>query len=203
MTDPTASSVEPLETTQWAPELKNVNDDMNGLPINVHKLMAHNPQLLNAWWNFRNYSVNGGMLGQRLGEFVILRVGVHLGAWYEWASHVDRATRIGMDRDTIFQALRPDPDLPRLDVLVLQAVDQLMTTHRIQDPTRAELEQHLTTAQMMDIIAIQGMYVILGGFINTWTLKLDEAVADRIKNLTNHTDFETAAATFQRAIRPD
>lgn len=197
----TTKLIEPLEPDHWAPSLEMVCRDMNGAPINVHKLMAHSPGLLQAWWNFRNYSVNGGTLGKRLAELVILRVGVHLGVWYEWASHVDRATRVGMDQTAIFEVLNPQPDLPRRDVLVLKAVDELMARHCIQNPTRAELENHLETAQLMDLIAIQGMYVILGGFINTWGLELDDAVAARIASLTNRADFEESAASFQRAIK--
>lgn len=200
MGDETAQTVAPLDTDQWPSDLSNVVADMNGAPINVHKLMAHNPALLQAWWGFRNYAVNGGTLGARLGELVILRVGVHLGAWYEWGSHVDRATRIGMSKDTIFATLNPLPDLPAGEDLILTAVDELMANHAITAPTRAALEQHFNTAQIMDLIAIQGMYVILGGFINTWGLELDAAVAERIKHLITQEEFEDAAAAFRRDI---
>lgn len=198
MGDETARAVAPLDVDHWPSDLSNVAADMNGAPINVHKLMAHNPALLQAWWGFRNYAVNGGTLGARLGELVILRVGVHLGAWYEWGSHVDRATRIGLSNGAIFATLNPQPDLPAGEGLILTAVDELMAGHAITKPTRAALEQHLTTAQIMDVIAIQGMYVILGGFINTWGLELDAAVAGRIKHLTTQGEFEEAAAAFAR-----
>ncbi|EET47419.1 carboxymuconolactone decarboxylase family protein [Thalassobium sp. R2A62] len=96
MGDDTQAPIKPLEPDQWAQDLRNVYADMNGAPINVHKLMAHSPDLLGAWWGFRNYAVDGGALGQPLGELVILRVGAHSASWYEWGSHVDRATRNGM-----------------------------------------------------------------------------------------------------------
>lgn len=51
----------------------------------------------------------------------------------------------------------------------------------------------------MDMIAIQGMYVILGAMIETWGLALDDAVAKRIGDITNHEDFEDAAARFAKA----
>ena len=105
------------------------------------------PNLLRAWWGFRNYSVSGGCLGSRLGEFVILRVGVHLGAWYEWGSHVDRAQRIGMSADAILQTLNLQPNLDAPEVLILTAVDELMLGHRIDTATRAALEEHYDTAR--------------------------------------------------------
>ena len=100
----------PLPTEQWASTLDCVRADMGGKPINVHKLMAHNPQLLNAWWSFRNYSVDGGTLGKRLGELVILRVSVNLKAWYEWGSHVDRALRCGLTLEEINRVLKREVD---------------------------------------------------------------------------------------------
>jgi alkylhydroperoxidase family enzyme len=201
MSETTANRVEPLDAAQWPPVLDGVCTDMNGAPINVQKLMAHSPNLLRAWWDFRNYSVSGGSLGKRLGELVILRVGVHLGAWYEWGSHVDRAQRIGMSADAIFQTLNLHPNLDPSEVLILTAVDELMMAHKINAATRAALEKYYDTAQLMDLIAIQGMYVILGGFINTWDLALDGAVAARIETVTNRADFERSSAAFQSAIK--
>lgn len=202
MGDDNRVPIGPLEPEQWDQNLQDICADMNGSPINVHKLMAHSPGLLQAWWNFRNYAVSGGTLGQRLGELVILRVGVHLAAWYEWASHVDRATKIGMTPKTIFEVLNHDPDLPKEERLALQAVDELMVGHQINAATRSEMETLFTTAQVMDLIAIQGMYVILGGFINTWGLQLDDGVARRIAHLTNQHEFEASAAEFRRLIKP-
>ena len=201
MSETTANRVEPLDVADWPAALDAVCRDMNDAPINVHKLMAHSPNLLNAWWDFRNYSVSGGSLGARLGEFVILRVGVHLGVWYEWGSHVDRAQRIGMSKDAILQTLHIQPNLNPSEALILTAVDELMSGHSISTATRAALEEHYDTEQLMDLIAIQGMYVILGGFINTWGLALDDAVAKRIEPVTNRADFERSSAVFQSAIK--
>ena len=81
----------PLPLPEWDDSLERVLDDMDGQPLNVHGLMANHPDLLNAWWDYRNYSVRGGALDQRDCELVILRVAVHMRNWYEWAAHVDRA----------------------------------------------------------------------------------------------------------------
>lgn len=201
MTDNMPSKVHPLDVGHWSPDLEMVAADMKGAPINVHKLMAHSPGLLRAWWDFRNYAVTGGSLGVHLGELIILRVGVHLGAWYEWGSHVDRALRVGITPDVIFQILNDQTNLPAPEALMLRAVDELMIGHGITPTTRAALEVHFCTAQLMDLIAIQGMYVILGKFIQTWDLMLDDVVAKRIETVTNKDDFMQAATAFQHEIR--
>jgi alkylhydroperoxidase family enzyme len=188
----------PLPTDKWAPELAPVASDMKNAPLNVHKLMAHNQTLLSAWWDFRNHSVNGGTLGPRLAELVILRVSVHLGAWYEWGSHVDRAVRIGMDMTDVNAVLERDiaDTFPAHEGLILRAVDDLMTLREIRDDTRRALENHLSTEQIMDVIAIHGMYVTLGCMIGTWGLELDHDVAERIRTHTSIAAFNAASERF-------
>lgn len=198
MTTPETRSVAPLSTDAWRSDLHQINDDMKGAPINVHKLMAHNPDLLKAWWGFRNHSVSGGTLGPVLGELVILRVAVHLGSWYEWASHVDRAVRLGMPPAQINAVLLRDigSELNEAEGMVVRAVDDLLTHRKLTDTTRAALERHFSTAQIMDIIAIQGMYQILGSMIATWGLSLDTATAERLDGVTEYGSFIAAAARF-------
>ena len=188
----------PVDVERWPPELSAIAADMNGKPINVHKLMANNPALLNAWWTFRNHSVNGGTLGPRKAELLILRVGVHMNSWYEWGSHVDRALKLGIDIDEIQRVLQPDTreDWSTEDAALLRAVDELTGDHAIQAQTLATLEQHHSNAQIMDLIAIHGMYLILAGMIKTWGLALDAEVSQRIAEHTDEASFLAAARRF-------
>ncbi len=179
---PDNQKVTPLPMTDWDPSLAQVIDDMHGQPLNVHALMAHHPELLKAWWNFRNHTVAGGALGRRSGELVILRVAVQLKSWYEWASHVARALDCGLSLAEIERvSLGPQaPGWEDADALLLQAVDELLSGHAIAAGTLAKLSSHFDTRQIMDLIAIQGMYVILGGMLNTWGLELDERVRENL-----------------------
>ena len=179
---PAQPVVAPLPVKQWPDSLAHIVDDMKGNPINVHALMANNPALLKAWWNFRNYSVKGGSLGQRKAELVILRVAIHMGAWYEWGSHVERSIACGISLDEIYNVRQsvPGQDWSKEEGLLLQAVDQLVESHAIDEELLSSLNQHYSTEQLMDIIAIHGMYVILGCMINTWGLALDQRVFDKL-----------------------
>ncbi|MBE0575054.1 MAG: carboxymuconolactone decarboxylase family protein [Desulfuromonadales bacterium] len=182
----------PLPVSAWDASLAHVSDDMHGQPLNVHALMAHHPDLLKAWWSFRNYAVSGGELGKRNGELVILRVALHLKAWYEWGSHVERSLACGLTLEEIervkqgAQAAEWDP----AEALLLKAVDELFAGHAIDAKTLNELYQHYSVRQVMDLIAIHGMYVILGGMINTWSLELDKHVQEKLPATVNKTQFE-------------
>ena len=186
--------MQPLPLQEWNESLKDVLDDMHGKPLNVHQLMANHPELLKAWWNYRNYSVNGGDLEQRDCELVILRVAVKMRCWYEWASHVDRGQLSGLSLAEIERVL-PGPDAvawSERDATLLKAVDELIYERSISADTQKKLADYFTPNQVMDVIAIQGMYVTLSCMINTWGLELDSAVQQRLSAQTTREAFEAA-----------
>ena len=183
----------PLPPAEWDPSLSSIVEDMGGAPIAVHALMANHPALLKAWWNFRNYAVKGGDLGPRKAELVILRVAVHMRAWYEWGSHVERALAVGIGRDEIERVKRgaQAPGWAAGEALLLEAVDELIATHGLSPATHARLREHYDPRQIMDIIAIHGLYVILGCMINTWGLDLDPATQEKLPPDVTRERFET------------
>ncbi len=192
MTD--APHLTPLHPADWDPSLGPVLATMHNAPLNVHALMAHHPDLLLAWWNFRNHAVNGGALGRRSAELVILRVALHMRSWYEWASHVGRALDCGLTLDEIQRVTQGSqaPGWARADALLLQAVDELFAGQAISAATLAELGDHYDSRQLLDLIAIQGMYVLLGNLLNTWPPELDEAARSRLPAGVDRATFEAA-----------
>ena len=42
------TKLNPLPIQEWDSGLRHIIDDMDGRPINVHALMAHHPELLEA-----------------------------------------------------------------------------------------------------------------------------------------------------------
>lgn len=187
-----SGSVKPLAIEQWDDSLKAIVDDMKGHPLNVHRLMANHPDLLKAWWSFRNHSVAGGALGRRRGELVILRVAVHMKAWYEWGSHVERGLNCGLTLEEIERVKEGAgaAGWKTEDALLLSAVDELVTGHRLSKRLQAELAGFFSTQQIMDLIAIHGMYIILGCMINSWGLELDGHIAAKLPDAVTREQFE-------------
>ena len=188
----TSIKATPLPISDWNPSLSHIINDMKGQPLNVHSLMANHPELLKAWWNYRNYSVAGGDLGKRRGELVILRVAIHMKSWYEWSSHVERALSCGLTLEEIERVKQGTqaPEWSSGEALLLKAVDELIVNHAIAAETLEELYEHYTTRQVMDIIAIQGMYITLGSMINTWGLELDDHVQKKLPESVTKVKFE-------------
>lgn len=184
--------LDPLPVTEWDSGLKHIIEDMDGRPINVHALMAHHPELLEAWWNFRNYSVAGGALGKRYGELLILRVALHMKAWYEWGSHVERSLACGLTLEEIERVKKGgnDPAWSSSEASLLKAIDELIATRKLSPGSLLELQEHFSTQQIMDMIAIHGMYIILGCMINTWGPELETQVLEKLPEGVTQTQFE-------------
>jgi len=185
----------PLPLTEWDESLEHVLDDMNGQPLNVHSLMANHPDLLNAWWDYRNHSVQGGALEQRDCELVILRVAVHMRNWYEWAAHVDRGLAAGISEDEI-RRVRKGPgatEWNERDAVLLEAVDELVFERAISASTLRILTEYFDGRQLMDVVAIHGMYVTLACMINTWGLDLDEHIEVRLPKALAENTFDVSS----------
>ena len=177
--------MKPLSLSLWDDSLRHIVDDMNGSPLNIHALMANHPRLLNAWWTLRNYSVHGGDLSQRDCELVILRVSIHMRCSYEWASHVVRGLASGLSLDEI-NRVKSGPDeseWSEKDAVLLLAVDELIAEQRIEAKTQQALTAHFSENQVMDVIAIHGMYVSIACMINTWPIDLDADTERRLSEL--------------------
>ena len=179
-----SNPLNPLPPAEWHPSLKGILEDMRGNPINVHGLLAHHPELLQAWWNFRNYSVTGGALSERERELVILTVADGMENTYEWQSHIDRGIDAGVTREEIewIRTARGDEWKPK-DAALIQAVRALLEHHEIPGEHLERLEAHFTTQQIMDIIFIHGAYVVLGCLLNTFDTPVDDRVSARLSKL--------------------
>ena len=183
--------MEPVPVLEWDTSLKHVIDDMGGRPLNVHALMANHPPLLNAWWDLRNYSVNGGDLDQRQCELAILRIAVHVGSWYEWASHVDRGLACGLSLAEIERVkIGANADgWTSQDAALLTAIDDLAVERTIRDDTLQQLYKHFTRQQAMDLILLHGMYNTIACMIRTWGLELDPHIAERLPETVTENSF--------------
>lgn len=174
--------MQPKSPDQWDSVLQPIIDDMHGKPLNVHGLLANHPNLISAWWEFRNYAVNGGELQQADCELLILRVAHNIGCWYEWASHIDRGTQAGLSSQH-FEWARGDTatiQAPPQICALLNAVDQLMLGRGLAKDAQAQLQPYYTSKQVMDVIAIHSLYLMLGNMIHTWGLDLDTHVERRL-----------------------
>ena len=189
--------MKPLAIDHWDKSLQHVIDDMQGDPINIHRLMANHPDLLRAWWPYRMYTVKGGDLDQRDCELVILRVAVLTETWYEWAAHVDRGLVAGLSRVEIERVLTgpASRDWDERDRLILLAVDELYSQRKLSAETLEQLATYLTEKRILDIVSLQGVYVSLACMLRTWNVEIEDNLQHRLPNDVTEDAFRESLAT--------
>jgi 4-carboxymuconolactone decarboxylase len=165
----------PLNPDQWPPELGKISQEL-GNPLNVHRIMAHNPALTQAWMPYRNYIVADSSLEPRHRELLILRTAVNCASDYDWEHHVVRGRAAGLSDDEI-QRVKAGPEAEAWkpeEALLLRAADECRRDSIITDGTYASLSRYFDLAQQLDIMATVGMYLTLAAIVRTYRLQLED-----------------------------
>ncbi len=170
------SHLPPLADHEW-PE--SIGDMLAGFAggLNVYRVMAHHPALLRAWGPLRDHVVRKSALGGERGEVVILRAAYRLGSAYEWAHHVVRARRCGLD-DARITALRGSPrDMAPEDALLAAAVDELLANAHLTPETKKKLAGLVGKEGVLDLMATLGFYSTLAFILNSFDVPIDSDIA--------------------------
>ena len=169
-------SFQPLNDADWPESLTDLQGGF-ATRLNVYRVMAHHPDLLNAWAPLRQHVVLDRALSDQQSEVVILRTGHNLRAPYEWAHHVSRSRAVGMDDARIAALAGPLEGIGDDDRPLARAVDELMTEARLMPSTRADLVAVVGSQGMFDLMATVGFYSVLGFIVNTCETPVDADVA--------------------------
>lgn len=162
MSDPREPRIPPLPEREWNDVLA---DSRTGLEpvLNIHRVLAHHPELLAAWAPLRHHIAAGGSLSPRYRELLILRVAHRADSDYEWHHHVMRGRAAGLADDEI-EAMRAPSPVGRTEeeTTLLVATDELFEGLSLSEPTWEALRAAFTTQQILDLIFTVGVYVTLG-----------------------------------------
>ena len=140
----------PVTEADWTDDSRPVlaANSARGPVLNVFATIARHPKLLKRWVVFANHVLNGSTLPARERELVILRTGFLCRSGYEWAQHaaIGRAaglTDAEIERLTVGSTADGWSDGDRA---LLQATEQLVTDHFVDDPTWTALADHVEPA---------------------------------------------------------
>ena len=167
--------IAPLSDAEMGPEQKEALKDFGSRVLNIFRTLAHAPKALtrfNAWGGYVLSRRND--LPAREREIVILRVGFLCKSGYEFTQH----TRIGLDSglsaDEIERIKRgADASWSAADAVLIRAADELHADQFITDATWAELGEHYTQKQCMDVVFTTGQYTQVSMILNSFGVQLD------------------------------
>ncbi|WP_261331580.1 carboxymuconolactone decarboxylase family protein [Maritalea mobilis] len=169
----------PIPDADWPDRIASLRPGFAG-SLNVYRVMAHHPALLEAWAGLRQHVVLDTALGPQRSEIVILRAGYRLGSRYEWAQHVVRGRNCGLTDARIRAMQGPTEGMAPEDAILARAVDQLFDAKALDAEMQRDLVDLVGTDGMMDLIATVGFYTTLGFILNSFETPLDEAIADEL-----------------------
>ena len=143
----------------------NNNNGTLGSPFNV---FLRSPELGEHLQQVGTYIRFKSTLGAKLNEFAILITARQWNAQYEWFAHHRLALQAGLD-PAIAQAVsfgkRPD-NMPADEAIVYNFCQELHTLKRVSDATYQTAAQRFGEQGVMDLIAVNGYYVLVAMTLN-------------------------------------
>ena len=122
-------------------------------PINLYRILAHQPGILRAWTEWNNELRHGCTLDRALRELIFLRSAELHGSSYEWAQHLGMARAAGLAEEKI-AAVADRADAVVFDALertLLRATDEI-TRGQLTDDGFARLRSALSAAETIEVI---------------------------------------------------
>ena len=121
--------------------------------LNVFKVMAHSPALMQSWWGMMVVALSQLKLDPRLRELAILRLFQIKRSPYGFAHHVRIAKDLGISDEQIAALERyAESDLfSDLDQLVLQYTDAVTKLEERAPSLAAALRRHLSEQELVEL----------------------------------------------------
>jgi len=143
--------------------------------LNAMGVLAHHPELTNAYNRLVRHALYFTTLSIRQRELLILRVAHLRGSRYEWAQHVYQAGVAGITPEEVAAVRAPSTlEWPALERALLSAADELVADARIADETYAVLAAELDAQQLMDVVFTVGAYDVFAMALRTFDVALDD-----------------------------
>ena len=156
----------------------DITANLTGKILNIHRLIAHSPNLLNASAPLRNYLVKNSRLTDRQRELLILRTAHRLQSEYEWEHHVIRGKAAGLsDAEIERTKLAPDAEgWLEEESTLLRLVDEMRDEQMLSVDTVRALLAAIGEDGIIDAVFTIGFYLTLGTLLKTFAVPLDESI---------------------------
>lgn len=129
-------------------------------PLLLFRTVAHNPRVLRRMR--RGGLLDPGSITPRERELIILRTTARCGSEYEWGVHVAFfASRVGLGSSEVAATVlgtTDDPAWSPAETVLIRLCDALHDTSTVSDALFAELAEHWSAAQIVELVMLVGLY---------------------------------------------
>jgi uncharacterized peroxidase-related enzyme len=159
-----------------SPEVREIYDTtLRGKPGNVHKALAHRPEMLKNFLSF--YASVGRSLDRKLYELIYLRVSLINGCRYCVQHHVAASRRVGLTAED-WPALKAGnySRYTEKEKAALDYVERLTRNpQEIKETDFDELKKHFSDPEIVDIHLLAGLANLTNRFTDPLGLELEMA----------------------------
>lgn len=171
----------PLTDAELDPEQEEVIAPFRklGVDFGVTRAFVRHPRALAAFRGWATYvMVDKNPLGEREREIMALRTAWQIKAGYVWSRHLSYAAKAGLTDAEVEALKRPIEahDWSAADIALIRTADVLVREFFVPDNIWEELSSHFDDRQCMDAIFVVGHFVMLGMFLNTAGVPVDQDV---------------------------
>ena len=170
--------VAPVEPLQAAPSRKPLFDDFlreRGAVPNMFRTLAHDPELLQAWFAMFRTTLREGAVSTRVKEIVAVRVSKLNSCTYCLGSHTGLARRFGATDPQIAALLDEGPPAdfaPGEQAALAFAEEMTKRPQGVREETWEELRKHWSERQVVEIVAVAAMFNSFNRFNNALQVDL-------------------------------
>lgn len=146
-----------------------------GVLPNAITTLLYSPEVAGPWLQFNGALLRNLSLTPRLRELLVLRVAWLTRSRYEWLQHVRMAPRYGIEEEEVGRIATDDAPGPwePLESALLDAVDQMLTGHRVDGETWSRLAEQLDERALVELPFVVGAYATLAMAFNTLGIQPD------------------------------
>lgn len=166
----------PLPADDWDDSIQHIAQRL-GNPLNIHKIIAHNPALMEAYTPLRYHVVRDSALSGRQREILILRVAVQIKSDYEWSHHMVRGQAAGLSLDEIERVRQANASAAlgwsAAERHILDCVDQMISEQQMTAETAAGLLETVGKEGLLDAVFTVAVYLALGSLLKTFDVPID------------------------------
>ncbi|MEM9036348.1 MAG: carboxymuconolactone decarboxylase family protein [Actinomycetota bacterium] len=149
---------------------------IDGRPLNIFGVLAHQPKLLKRFNLMGGYLLNRGQVPDREREIVILRVGWNARAVYEFGQHTLIGREAGLTDAEIAGLAGAPHAWSDEDAALISLADDLCARDCVSEATWTALTERWNEAELVELVVCAGFYRLVSGFLNTFGVPLDDGV---------------------------
>lgn len=172
---PAEPRLAPLGPAQRTEEQRQLLSAVPGDDVpNLFSTVVRHPALYRTWLPFCMRLLTHSVFPPRERELLIIRTASLCASAYELEHHVGLGVEAGLTGPELASLTGEGPaDWTPRERLLVAAVDELHTHHKIGDATWRGLSAVLTTEQLIELPMLVGHYILLAGTLRSLGVPLD------------------------------